>query len=499
MEAIMAGIHVVFSQPGIWIALILGTFMGIIFGVIPGLSATLGVTLMIPFTFGMSPHVGLTLLVAIFVGGVSGGLITAILLNIPGGPANLITCWDGYPMSKKGFPAEALSVAVFGSLIGGTFSAIVLFSLAPQLARVALTFGSWEYFAVCLMGLSFVSSTAGKDTVKGLLGAAIGLVLGSVGMDFLSGVTRLTFGNWQLHGGLHVLVIMMSFFAVREILDQVNSLGQQRKIIQVKRVSFLPPFKMLKACGPAMGFGSLIGTWLGILPGIGQTPAAILAYNQTKKFSKNPEEFGSGRPEGVAASETATSASNGGCFIPLLTLGIPGDVVTAALIGGFLIHGIQPGPLLFTQNLDLVGTVMVVFFLANIALYVMQLGMMKAFIKVINVPYSFLFPGILSFCLFGVFALNNRIFDMVILVCFAFFGYVLNQFKIGMTPLILGFILGPMVESHLRRALIASGGSFADITTRPLALVFFSLSIIFVFFPLIQRGLKFIIARARKV
>jgi putative tricarboxylic transport membrane protein len=490
MEAISLGIQTVFSHPIIWVVMIFGIFEGIIFGAIPGLTAVLCVTLMIPFTFSMSATTGLALLVAIYVGAISGGLITATLINIPGTPSSLITTWDGYPMAKKGKPAEALSIGVFCSLIGGTISAVVLFGLAPQLARVALVFGSWEYFGVCLMGLSIVSSTAGEDTVKGLMGAVIGLVLGAVGIDFFTGITRLTFGSWQLQGGLNATVIMMSFFAIREILDQVNSLGRQRKTTQVKKVSFLPPFKMMKDCGPAIAIGSIIGTWVGILPGIGQTPATILAYNQVKNMSKHPEEFGKGCPEGVAVSESANNACNGGALIPLITLGIPGDGVTIALIGGFMIHGIQPGPLLFSQNADLVGVIMVVYFLSNFIMYVMELGMMKAFIKMVNVPYSLLFPAIMVFCLLGVFALNNRIFDLGIMIAFAVVGYILNQFKIDMVALILGFVLGPMVENHLRRALIASRGSFADIFTRPLAVVFLAVSMLFLFWPFIKKGIQ---------
>jgi putative tricarboxylic transport membrane protein len=473
--------------------MVFGIFEGIIFGAIPGLTAVLCVTLMIPFTFSMSATMGLTLLVSIYVGAISGGLITATLINIPGTPSSLITTWDGYPMAKKGLPAEALSIGVFCSLIGGTVSAIILFGLAPQLARVALVFGSWEYFGVCLMGLSIVSSTAGEDTVKGLMGAVIGLVLGTVGIDFLTGITRLTFGNWQLQGGLNSTVIMMSFFAIREILDQLNVLGQQRKAMPIKRVSFLPPFKLMKDCGPAITLGSLVGTWVGILPGIGQTPATILAYNQVKNMSKHPEEFGKGCPEGVAVSESANNACNGGALIPLITLGIPGDNVTIALIGGFMIHGIQPGPLLFSQNIDLVGVIMVVYFLANFIMYVMELGMMKAFIKMVNVPYSLLFPAIIVFCLLGVFALNNRIFDLGIMVAFAIAGYILKQFKIDMVALILGFVLGPMVENHLRRALIASNGSFADIFNRPLAMVFLSVSLLFLFWPFVKKVVKLVI------
>jgi putative tricarboxylic transport membrane protein len=494
MEAIRAGFEVFLGTPMIWAVMVFGIFEGIIFGAIPGLTAVLCVTLMIPFTFNMSAVMGLSLLVAIYVGAISGGLITATLINIPGTPSSLITTWDGYPMAnKRGKPAEALSIGVFASLLGGTFSAIVLFGIAPQLAKVALLFGSWEYFAVCLMGLSIVSSTTGEDTVKGLLGAVIGLVLGTVGIDMLTGIQRLTFGSWQLQGGLNATVMMMSFFAIREIMNQVNSLGQREKTVLKKKISFRPPFKEMKGCGPALAIGSLIGTWVGILPGIGQTPATILAYHQVKNISKNPEMFGQGSPEGIAVSESANNACNGGALIPLITLGIPGDGVTIALIGGFMIHGIQPGPLLFTQNLDLVGIIMVVYFISNFVMYFMELGMMKAFIKMVNVPYSLLFPAIIVFCLLGVFALNNRIYDLGILMAFAAFGYILNEFKIDMVSLILGFVLGPMVENHLRRALIASSGSMGDITTRPIAMVFLAVSIVFLFWPFIKKGIQLVI------
>jgi putative tricarboxylic transport membrane protein len=485
MEAISAGIQVVLTQPLIWVVMVAGIFQGIIFGAIPGLTAVLAVTLLIPFTFSMAPTVGLAFLVSIYVGGISGGLITATLINIPGTPSSLITTWDGYPMANKGKPAEALAIGVFSSLVGGTFSALVLFGIAPQLAKVALYFGSWEYFGICLMGLSIVSSTAGKDVLKGLMGALLGLVMGTVGIDALTGVPRLTFNYWQMMGGLNATTIMMAFFAVREILDQVASLGQVRITTKVKRMSFLPP-KEMKDCKKALAVGSIIGTWVGILPGIGQTPATILAYNQIKQMSKHPEEFGKGSPEGVTVSESANNACNGGALIPLITLGIPGDGVTIALIGGFMIHGIQPGPMLFTQNVDLVGTIMVVYFLCNFVMYIMELGLMRAFIKMVNVPYSYLFPAILVFCLLGVYALNNRMFDVGLMVILGIAGYILNQFKIDMVSLILGFVLGPMVENHFRRGLIAANGNAADIFTRPVAVVFLGVALLFLFWPALK-------------
>jgi putative tricarboxylic transport membrane protein len=446
--------------------------------------------LMIPFTFTMPPTVGLSLLVAIYVGGISGGLITATLINIPGTPASLTTCWDGYPMAKSGKPGEALAIGVFASLVGGTLSALALFGIAPLLAKVALYLGNWEYFAVCLLGLSIVSALTGEDVVKGLTGAAIGLLLGSVGMDLLMGSPRLTFGFWQLTGGIGITSLMMGFFAIREICDQVVNLGKPRQKMEFKKVSFVPPFKEMKGCGPAFFIGSVIGTCVGILPGIGQTPACILAYNQIKKISPHPERFGKGCAEGIVASEATNNATNGGALIPLITLGIPGDGVTAALIGGLMIHGLQPGPLLFVQAPDVVGTIMVVYFIANIVMYVMELGLMKAFVKMVNVKGSFLFPAIIVFCLLGIFALNNRVFDIWVMIVFGIVGYIFNQLKIDLISLLLGFVLGPHVEVNFKRALIAADGNVGDIFTRPVAVVFLVIAMLFLFWPLIKKCLR---------
>ncbi|MGB4405823.1 MAG: tripartite tricarboxylate transporter permease [Sphaerochaeta sp.] len=490
MEAIIIGFQGLASDPFTFVLMVFGVFMGIFFGAIPGLTATLGVTLMIPFTFTMTPVQGLSLLIGIYVGGISGGLITATLINIPGTPSSIVTCWDGYPMAKKGEPGKALSIGVFASLIGGIFSSLALFTIAPQLAKVSLIFGNWEYFSVALMGLAIVVAMASKDLVRGLLGALIGLLLGAVGMDVVTGVSRMTFGSWQLQGGISVTALMMGLFAIREIMDQTAEIHKPKQKLNVGRMSFLPPLKSMGGWVKAIGIGSVIGTGIGILPGIGQNASTILAYDQAKKVSKNPELFGHGSPEGICASESSNNAVNGGALIPLITLGIPGDMVTAALIGGLMIHGLQPGPLLFTQNLDIVGGIMVVYFLSNIVMYFMELGMMKAFVKMINVKLSLLFPVIIIFCILGVFTLNNRIFDVWILVIFGIVGYVINQLGIDLAPVILGFILGPLIERYFRTGMIAANGNFADILNRPIAVVCLAISFLFLFYPVLSNHLE---------
>ncbi|GMO47869.1 MAG: tripartite tricarboxylate transporter permease [Treponemataceae bacterium] len=490
MEAITLGFQSLFMHPSVPALMVFGVFFGIIFGAIPGLTATLGVMLMIPFTFTMNAEQGLALLVGIYVGGISGGLITATLINIPGTPSSIVTCWDGYPMAKNGKPGEALAIGVFASLVGGTVSALALFTIAPLLAKVALKMQSWELFAVCLMGLAIVAVMTSEDVIKGLLGTFIGLLLGTIGMDVILGNSRWTFGKWQLMNGIQATALMMALFAVREILDQSTRLHEKRPKMTLKKVTFIPPFRELRDSWKAMGIGSVFGTLIGILPGIGQNASTILAYNQAKAISKHPENFGKGTPEGICASESSNNAVNGGALIPLVTLGIPGDMVTAALIGGLTIHNLQPGPRLFVDQPAVVGTIMAVYFLANIVMYVMELGLMKAFIKMIEVRLSFLFPAVIIFCVLGVYALNSLTFDIWILVIFAAVGYILNQFKIDLVSIILGFILGPLIEKYFKTGMILAEGNFGEILKHPIAVVFLAIALAFFIAPPVLRALK---------
>ena len=484
MAALSAGLSAMTGDPFSFVLLIFGIFMGIVFGCIPGLTATLGVTPMIPFTYTMTPVQGLVLLISIYVGGISGGLITATLINIPGTPSSIFTTYDGYPMAKSGHPAEALEIGVFCSFIGGTFSALALMFIAPQLSKVALIFGNWEYFAVALVGLAVVITMAADDLLKGLIGSIIGMVLACVGIEAVSGVQRLTFGNWQLMNGLNSTALMMGLFAICEIMTQCRDLAKGKQNIETGKMSVLPPLKEMEGCGMPIILGCLIGTGIGILPGIGQNASTLITYNQSKKLSKHPERFGKGSPEGIAASETSNNAVNGGALIPLITLGIPGDLTTAALIGGLMIHGLQPGPLLFSQNLDVVGAVMVSYFLANIVMYFMELGLMRIFVKAVNIKFSYLFPAIVMFCVLGTFALNNRTFDLWVLIGCGIMAYILQELGVELAPVILGFILGPLVEKYYRMGMTAENGNFASIFRYPIATVALIIAILFIVVPL---------------
>lgn len=469
LNTVFLGFQGFVTDPMLIIVLAIGVFIGIVFGAIPGLTAALGVALALPFTFMMLPTQGITLLIGIYVGGISGGLVSAILLNIPGSPAALVTCFDGYPMAKNGKPGDALLIGVFSSLIGGTFSAIALIIIAPQLAKVALVFGAWEYFAMGIMGLSVVISLCSKEKIKGFISAILGMMFAMVGIDAVSGVGRFTFGFWQINAGLDVLAVLMGLFAIAEVLTQIKLLGRKYETIKLERLKNWPNREMLKGTGKTFVIGSIIGTIIGILPGIGQTTSSLLSYTTSRQSSKNPEKFGTGIPEGIVASETANNACCGGALIPMLTLGIPGDLVTAILLGGLVVHGLQPGPLLFKTNPDVIGVLFVAFFLANIVMYIMQMGLMKVFVKLLKVPLNFLFPTILLMCVVGTITVNNRIFDSWVLLVVGIVGYFLACNNFPLAPVVLGFILGDIIESNMRTALIETQGNVASLFNTPIA------------------------------
>lgn len=487
MALLQNGLAYLISEPMSFIYMIFGVFFGIIFGCVPGLTAVLGVTLLIPFTYSMGSAEGLSMLIGIYVGGISGGLITATLINIPGTPSSITTCWDGYPMTKKGKPETAISLGVYASTIGGLFSALALIIIAPQLSKITLMFGSWEYTSIIILAIVIVISMVSSDGAKGILSAVFGLVLGCVGMDTLTGVSRLSFGMWQLKAGIPIAALLMGLFAICEILFQVGDIHGGRMEINIRNIPFIPPKKERKGTAKSLLAGSAIGTAIGVLPGIGQNAATLISYNQAKALSKTPELFGKGSPEGICASESSNNATNGGALVPLITLGIPGDTVTAALIGGLMIHGVQPGPLMVKNHPDIMGCIMIVYFLANIAMYIIENGLMKIFVQVVKIRKSFLYPAIIICCILGAYATNNRIFDVAILLTFGIAGYILTYiFKMDVVPILLGYILGPLLESNLRKSIIAENGNFLSIAQHPIALVGLIISLAIILWTVIK-------------
>lgn len=486
MQYIVSGINGIIAEPIILAYLVFGILLGMIMGAIPGLTASLAVTLMLPFTYSMTHIAGISLLIALYVGGISGGLISAILLNIPGTPSSLVTCFDGSPMAKKGQAGLALSLGVFASFIGGIISAAALMTISPMMAKVALLFGTWEYAAMGIFGLCIVVSLTGNDTIKGLIAALIGVILKMVGIDALSNVPRFTFGIWQLSAGFSLLACLMGLFAMTEILAQVRDLQQVTTVMECGKVPMFPGKKVLKGTGKVFLSSSLIGIGIGILPGIGQTTSSLLAYTYNKNTSKEPEKYGTGHPDGVIASETANNATCGGALIPMLCLGVPGDTVTAILMGGLIIHGITPGPLLFTRNIDLVGVVFIVYLLCNIIMYVMEWGLMKVFINLLRIPMNYLYPIVLLMCAIGTFATNNRIFDCWVFLGIGILGYILRKNDIPLAPIVLGYVLGDTVETNLRTALVSTRGDFMPWFSRPISVAFLIAGVIMLCLPLIQ-------------
>lgn len=490
MDYLLVGASYIFTIKGI-LYLSGGVLMGIIFGAIPGFTATLGIALLLPFTYAMGSYYGVSTLVGIYVGATSGGLISATLIGIPGTGASVVTTLDGFPMAKKGLANQALSLGVFSSVIGGLFSAIVLILIAPKLAELALKFGPWEYFALGIFGISVIISISSKDLIKGTLSALIGVAITLVGQDPVLAIPRYTFGIRQLEPGFDLLPTLLGFFAMAQVLSEVKVVSMNKdKVLFDRHYKFFPPRELIKKSKMNFFRSSIIGTLIGILPGAGGSIASFIAYDQTQKASKTPELFGTGHYEGVIASETANNAVTGGAMVPLMTLAIPGDMVTAMILGGFTIHGLQPGPLLFVNNADLVGAIFIALLLANIIMFIYQSGLMRYFAKIIIVPKHILLPLIIVFCTVGCYSTSHRIGDLWFYLGFGFIGYILLKHDFPLGPIVLGFILGPIIEQYWRLGVMTSPEDFTLFITRPISFILLMAASISVAFPIIKDFIK---------
>lgn len=466
------------------VLLFAGVAVGIVFGSIPGLSGAMAVALFLPVTFAMESADAFTLLVALYIGGISGGLISAILLNIPGTSSSIATCFDGAPMAKKGEAAKALGTGVVFSFIGGLFSFLVLIFVAPFLAKITLKFSAVEYFGVCIFALTMIVALAGNNMLKGLLAGCLGLTLSLVGMAPIDGAKRFTFGIDELSSGFDVLPTLVGIFAVTEVLAYAEQVIKSGRTEMIRQNLKIRGFGFTKAEFWEQKWNALrssvIGTGIGILPGIGGSVAGIMSYIAAKKSSKHPEKFGTGIMDGVVATETANNAVIGGALIPLLTLGIPGDGVTAMLLGAFMIHGLTPGPLLFTNAAPLVYSIFAACIIANVVMLILELFGMRIFVRLLSIPKYILLPAVLILCTVGAFAANNRIFDAKSILFFGVLGYLMAKVKLPVAPFILSFILGDLVETNLRRGLQFTGGSFWAFFKSPIAAVFMLIAIAFI-------------------
>ena len=462
------------------LAIVVGVAIGIVFGSIPGLTAAMAVALCLPLTFGLDPVTGLSLLCGLYVGGISGGLIAACLINIPGTPASIATTFDGHPMARRGEAGRAMGIGILYSFLGLTLGMFVLIFMAPVMARFALRFGPFEYFSVAICSLMLVAGLSGKNLFKGIATALMGMLFAMVGMAPQDAFKRFTFGYPMFDGGFSLLAVLTGIFAISEILKEAE-VRKGGDNITVAPFS-MPGFFGLRKGEFTQQFGNLvrssaIGVAIGILPGIGGATSNLLAYSAAKDSSKYPEKFGTGIIDGIVASETANNATIAGAMVTLIALGIPGDAVTAMMLGGFLIHGIQPGPLLLQSNGELIYALFIGLFVANFAMIIMEYYGIRVFAKLLQVPKSFLFPIIIVMCIVGAYGVNNRVFDAGSLVFFGLFGYAMIKFNYPLTPFILGFVLGPIAEEKLRTGLMSSNNDLSPLLTRPIS-AFFLLSAI---------------------
>lgn len=477
LSLFMQGIETVFTLQILGL-LFFGTVVGIIFGAIPGLTATMAVALFLPITYTLGAAAGISLLVGLYIGGVSGGLISAILLKIPGTPASVATTFDGGPMMEKGEGAKALGVGIFYSYVGTLLSIFALIFIAPTLAKIALAFGPHEYFSIAIFSLTLIITLATGSMVKGLFSGVLGFAFSTVGIAPVDAIPRFTLGLTELNAGFDILPVLIGLFAISEIIKVAEDVKteQQATVTVVKLKGFGFSVKEFFEQGWNMIRSTLIGTGIGILPGIGSGTSNIVAYMVAKKRSKYPEKFGTGVIDGIVASEAASCSAVGGAMIPLLTLGIPGDTVTAMLLGGFMIHGIQPGPLLFVSQGPLVYTIFVAMLVSSLMMLICELYGVRIFVKLLAIPKHILLPIILVLCFVGAFGLGNRIFDVGVIVFFGLLGYGFVKCKIPQTPFIIGLILGPMAETNLRRGLMLSDGNFSGFLTQPISATFLGIA-----------------------
>ncbi|HEX6143866.1 MAG TPA: tripartite tricarboxylate transporter permease [Geminicoccaceae bacterium] len=453
---------------------------GVLVGALPGLSSTMATALLLPFTLAMEPVAAIAVLAALYCAGTYGGSITAILINTPGAPPAATTAFDGYPMALKGEAGRALGMAAVASAIGGIFSVIVMIVAAPALARLAYQFGPPEYFALAVFGLSMLAGISAGNTVKNLLGGAAGVLIATVGLEITTGVERFTFGFWELTEGINFIPVMIGIFAVSELLQQATVPKLVRKRVAVVAAR-LPSLDDFKRCAATIARSCGIGTFIGILPAEGGTIASIIGYNEAKRFSKHPEEFGHGSIEGIAGPEAANNAATGGAMVPTLALGIPGSGTTAVILAALIAQGVRPGPALFTEQPDLLYTLFWSMLIANLMFLAVGFAGAKLFARITMIPRTFLWPSVFMLSVVGSYALATSIVDVWIMLIFGLIGYFMRRHGFSVAPVIIGLILGGLVETSLRQSMIMFDQSVLGFFSRPLALTFFALTLVSLF------------------
>ncbi|HUP94965.1 MAG TPA: tripartite tricarboxylate transporter permease [Burkholderiales bacterium] len=474
-----------------FVPLAIGTLVGVVGGALPGITNTMTVIMVLPFTFGLEPLQGLAAMIGVYVGGESGGLITSTLLGIPGKPSSIATMFDGFPMSQKGEPGRALWLGIWASFFGGLLGAIFLVGATGPLAALALEFGPWEYFSLFVFALSMVAGLTGASITLGLLSGAIGLVVTVMGSDPVMGAPRLTLGIRFLEGGIPFLPVLIGVFAFAQIMSDVEKMGAGRRdptggfVAPRLVVSHAKVIWEILSRPVMLLWTSFIGVLIGVLPGIGGSAANVMAYDQAKKFSRHPERFGTGTPEGIIASEAANNSNVGGSLVTIMAFGIPGDAVTAVMLGALTIHGIQPGPLFISQQQTLSYGIFAAYILAHFIMIAIMFVGVRWFLRIVTIPKGMLFPIILVLCVIGAYALDNTMSNVYVLALFGVIGYLMVKGGLPLAPLILGVILGDQIEINLVRAIMTDSNPLLFIT-RPISGGLLALSVGSVVFALWQ-------------
>ena len=489
MSPFLAGLTTL-TDPTLVFFLLCATLGGVVIGALPGLNATTGAALLLPFTLTMDPVPAIALLTAIYCSATFAGAITAILINTPGTSASATTCLDGYPMAQRGEAGRALGLAVVSSTVGGVFSVLVLMACAPILARAAYNFAPPEYFALTLFGLSMLISVGGGSAIKNLISGSFGILLATVGTDLLTSVKRFTFESPHLYDGIGFVPVMIGVFGISELIAQASRLNEKRERVMMDAIK-LPSKEDYRRVWKTILRSSGIGTFIGVLPAEGATVASMIGYNEAKRWSKKPEEFGKGSPEGIAGSEAANNSATGGAMVPTLALGIPGSPTAAVILAGLLVHGLRPGPTMFTDQAEFAYAIFWSMLFVNLLFLLVGLYGARAFARVTLIPVTVLWPCVFVFSIVGAYALDQSMFDVWIAIAAGILGYFMRMYGFSVVPLAIGLILGGMLEQRLGQSMVMLDEKWWLMLSRPISLFFFILTALALFgrpvFQLINR------------
>jgi putative tricarboxylic transport membrane protein len=488
MDAFAGGMAILLDPYMLWVILA-GTVLGVIVGALPGLSGSTTAALLLPITVTMTPVASIAFLGAIYCAANFGGSITAILINTPGDPSASATAYDGYPMAAKGEAARALGMSTVASAFGGIFSIMVMIVAAPLLARAAYNFGPPEYFALAIFGLSMLGAVGSEAGIRNLIVGAFGLLLATVGLDLTTGVERFTFGLPELSEGLNLVPVLTGLFAISELLTQAGQLHLPIQRMGLEALA-LPTREDFRKCAKAIGLSSVLGTFIGILPALGATTAALISYNETKRWSKHKHEFGKGAIEGVAGPEAANNAAVGGSMVPTLALGLPGSATTAIILAGLIVQGVRPGPHLFNEQPTLLYAVFASMLAANLIYVPLGLFAAKYFARITLIPDALLWPGVLVFAVIGAYGPNQSMVDVWVMLGFGVIGYLLRRFGFSPAPLVMGLVLGTMAEETLKQSLLIFEQNWLLFFSRPIVVALFAITVLSVAAPWIARAVQ---------